>query len=403
MQNAKQLLISTIIAVFILAGAAPGGDGVPGIPITHIFPESGLAAATPSIVVLPNGHYLVSHDLHGKTNRSTHVHLSSDSGRTWRKIAEVDGQFWSTLFRIDNEVYLLGVNEIWGQIVIRRSADWGRTWTTPKDAHSGRLLEGKGYHCSAGAVVIHQNRIFKCIERPVPDIHAFENWKAQILSAPLGSDLLNAANWTVSNAIDYFTQSHARPGRWYEGNMAVDPNDRLKCILRMYFPDRYRRAALLDVSDDGTTLSFDKMIDFYGSHSKFTIRYDPVSRMYYSVTNLITWNPPDNGWPINPEQIRNVLALTCSPDMENWHLKTLLLSYRLGQDNSKGNPVGFQYADFQIEGSDIIFVLRNAWLGSRNWHDAAWITFHRIDDFRAAGLEDSSMDLANLELVRSLK
>ncbi len=47
---------------------------------------------------------------------------------------------------------------------------------------------------------------------------------------------------------------------------------------------------------------------------------------------------------------------------------------------------GFQYADWQFDGADIVALVRTAYNddsgGARNNHDANYITFHRIKNFR---------------------
>ncbi|WP_298645867.1 hypothetical protein [uncultured Proteiniphilum sp.] len=50
---------------------------------------------------------------------------------------------------------------------------------------------------------------------------------------------------------------------------------------------------------------------------------------------------------------------------------------------------GFQYIDWQFEGDDIIFLSCTAYDdesgGANNNHDANFLTFHRIEDFREKG------------------
>jgi hypothetical protein len=43
---------------------------------------------------------------------------------------------------------------------------------------------------------------------------------------------------------------------------------------------------------------------------------------------------------------------------------------------------GFQYADWQFDGDDLIYLVRTSYDGGHNYHDANRITFHRIEDFR---------------------
>jgi hypothetical protein len=47
---------------------------------------------------------------------------------------------------------------------------------------------------------------------------------------------------------------------------------------------------------------------------------------------------------------------------------------------------GFQYADWQFDGDDMVAVVRTAYDdaegGAHNNHDANYVTFHRIGNFR---------------------
>jgi len=55
-----------------------------------------------------------------------------------------------------------------------------------------------------------------------------------------------------------------------------------------------------------------------------------------------------------------------------------LLDYR----HTNPREVGFQYVSFLIDGDDILYLCRTAMNQARNFHDANYITFHRIERFR---------------------
>jgi hypothetical protein len=54
---------------------------------------------------------------------------------------------------------------------------------------------------------------------------------------------------------------------------------------------------------------------------------------------------------------------------------------------------GFQYVDWLIDGDDIIAACRAAYDdgmgGAHNYHDANYLTFHRIANFRRLTMADS--------------
>lgn len=43
---------------------------------------------------------------------------------------------------------------------------------------------------------------------------------------------------------------------------------------------------------------------------------------------------------------------------------------------------GFQYVDWQFDGEDLIYVVRVAYDGAHNFHDANRLTFHKLGGFR---------------------
>lgn len=45
----------------------------PGIPITHYAAQTNIFVGAPSMVILPNGDYIASHDLFGKGDRKSVV------------------------------------------------------------------------------------------------------------------------------------------------------------------------------------------------------------------------------------------------------------------------------------------------------------------------------------------
>lgn len=124
--------------------------GPPGVVVDRSPDPARVYIGSPSIAVLPRGDYVASHDWFGPgtENRRTAVLGSEDRGRTWRRLAELDGQWWSSLFVHRGALYIMGTSGQWGDAVIRRSTDGGKTWTTPKDRHTGLLAGGGQYHCA---------------------------------------------------------------------------------------------------------------------------------------------------------------------------------------------------------------------------------------------------------------
>src|SRR5437867_6686322 len=107
---------------------------VPGVVIAHRPASTREFIGSPSLAILPDGSYVASHDLFGpgSSGDRTVVFASEDRGQSWSQLAEIQGQWWSTLFFHQHALYLIGTSKENGFIVIRRSSDRGKTWTTPR-------------------------------------------------------------------------------------------------------------------------------------------------------------------------------------------------------------------------------------------------------------------------------
>lgn len=413
----------TLLARLILAAtawalrAAPAVSGPPpGVVITASPNSENIFVSSPTIAILADGGYLVAHDFggpgSGARRGSVFVLSSRDRGATWTKLTELADQKWSTLFVHRGATYLIGVSAKTGNMIVRRSADGGRTWTNPTDARHGLLAEGK-FHCGPTPVVVHGGRVWRAFEQFAPSKPERE-FRAFVMSAPEEADLLDAKSWTRTNQIK-FDKSwlNTRNAEWLEGNVVITPDGRVVDILRVEshpaadatfeLPGAFRRiprfevAAMVSVSADARTVAFDPAADFVhfiGSESKFTIRFDPVSRRYWTLANKITNPNSGAAWVQSPHHQRNVVALSSSSDLRAWTEHYRLLRYAEGSAVVKeGSRVGFQYLDWQFDGDDLVAVCRTAWNG-QNYHDANTITFHRVKHFRAATMAGSPPDLA---------
>jgi hypothetical protein len=157
-----------ILLIAYSAYAITKEEKVPGIVISHVDSDLRINIGSPSIVKLPNGSYLASHDIFGQVenpdNRKTHIFQSTNRGKSWKKIAVIDSQFWSNLFFHDGAVYLMGTNGQYGFCIIRKSMDDGYTWTDPVDEESGLLLADGEYHTAPMPMVVHNGRLWRAME-----------------------------------------------------------------------------------------------------------------------------------------------------------------------------------------------------------------------------------------------
>lgn len=386
----------------------------PGVVITHAPFWKLKYLGSPSLVVMANGDYVACHDFFGPWSMEykegvTEVFGSTDKGKTWERRSIVKGAFYSVLFEHRGALYLLGVDHHAGadewkwvfrllktlrmaqdldsNIVIRRSDDGGRTWTEPKDEHTGRLMRGR-YGFAPSPVIEHEGRLWRALN-------------TGMLSAPVDANLLEAKSWLNSGTAPSKGKSKWFGGQfegWGEGIAVVGPEGGIVNVVKV----RYQKpgddhAAITHISADGKKVTFDPEKDFFkmpGGRIKFSVRYDPVSKSYWALSNYL---PPEDCWEGKPAAglRRNTLALSSSPDLRNWTVKCILL-------HSPDVKVhGFQYPEFSFDGDDLIAVVRTGWpdgqLGPKRQHDANYMTFHRWLNFRNLTMKDSAPEAARLK------
>lgn len=351
---------------------------VPGAVINHSPASSKVYLGTPSICILPDDTYVVSHDLFNKDERIVYVFESKDKGKSWEKIAELEG-FWCGLFMHKNELYLMGSDNVLN-CVIRKSNDGGHSWTNPKESTTGLIRlsdDEKGFHTSAVSVIEAKGRIWRPYEA-YPKHGKWGDFEAFVLSAPVDADLLDARSWRTSTRMSVDVAWGKEYHCWLEGGAVLSPEGEILNILRVDRRD-VETAAIMHVSDDGVSVSFDPekdFIEFPGGCKRFVIRYDEKSKRYWSLTNWV----PEKFKGHNTERTRNTLALVSSVDLKNWTVNRVVL-----QDDNVDKS-GFQYVDWLVDGDDIVLASRTAFFDgaeyANNQHNSNFITFHRIDGFR---------------------
>jgi hypothetical protein len=375
---------SVAVALVLAAASVTAADSLvpPGVVIDFSPAKDKQYIGSPSIAILPDGSYVASHDFFSPGNQGdrTLVFRSTDRGQSWQRAADLKGQWWSGLFVHREKLYLMGTSQAYGQCVIRRSDDGGRTWTEPRDGKSGVLLAEGKYHTSSVPVVVHAGRLWRAMEDGGGPGGWGSHFRAFVLSAPEEADLLNAANWTATNRLGRDPSwLDGQFGGWLEGNSVVTPRGTIVDILRVDTKTQPEKAAIVEVSADGRELKFDPargFIDFPGGAKKFSIRYDDKSQHYWS---LVNWVPREHAAEIAP-RTRNTVALVRSPDLRKWDVRSILLYH----PDTKFH--GFQYADWQFDGDDMVAAIRTAFDEpdgqAHNQHDANYLTFHRWPRFR---------------------
>lgn len=154
-----------------------------------------------------------------------------------------------------------------------------------------------------------------------------------------------------------------------EGTLALSPDGKLLDIMR--FGKRgYAICYEVNTKEHEAQLTYAGLMPFNANFSKFSVKYDPVSKKYYSIACKLYDGCPNSA--------RNLLALLSSEDLRCWRTVCNLIDRR----DADVKLVGFQYVDFEFEGDDIIYLCRTAINGANSFHDSNYSTFHRIKNFR---------------------
>ncbi|MEX3844858.1 MULTISPECIES: sialidase family protein [unclassified Paraburkholderia] len=372
------MLVSVLCACGVAASAKGRTNvGPPGRVIAHSAASTHVFLGSPALAVLPDGTYVASYDTFGPGSSEDYVTVmaSRDKGQSWTRQSTVSGQYWSSLFVLDNALYLMGTDRAMGTPTIRRSVDGGATWTDATDASTGRFNLPGRYITGAVPVVVSQGRVWRAY-----DVVEGGDLRSLVMSAPQHSNLLDTQNWTVSK------HQASNPAwlrgkfiSWEEGSVVLFKNGPPGILLRVNTRNGVEKAAIVHGGSDETTLSFDPTRDFVdmpGGGKKFTVRFDPTSQRYWSLTNAVLANDGHESL----ERVRNTLALISSPDLHNWSVSSVVMRH----PDVKRH--GFQYVDWEFSGDDIIAVIRTSFDdpegGAQSQHNSNYITFARFPDFR---------------------
>ncbi len=409
--NANRFLLIICCNIFLLqVSIAQQFNPFPGIVIFEAT-EDPIAkrVASPSLVVLENGDYLASYDY----DKGTSIHVSKDKGKTWKPLSRVSPLIWANIFEHKGNIYLMGTTKGWGNMVIYRSTDSGKTWSNPQDRNTGILSEGL-FHTGPVPIVKYKGKIWRAYEEAF-DAENRRDFHALAICADEDADLLKASSWKRTNSIRFDEKwINAKRPNWLEGNLIVTPQGKLIDFMRLeswsgkgvrYAVDgaakgkpRNEIAAVIDIDEERMKMEFKNeernFVHFPGAASKFTIRYDSISKQYWTITNKISsFKNTSESYNGNWHQ-RNVLVLMSSADLINWTIKKKILKWNEGAHLRTWDTFGFQYVDWQFDRDDMVFVARTSWYGLR-YHDANMITFHRIENFRESNTDIEPQGLEN--------
>ncbi len=351
--------------------------------VNYLHPEDGAYAfsgsflCSPSLVRHPEGYLLASMDVYGKKmpQNLTLIFRSDDDGQSWHYISELFPCFWGKLFVYGSHIYMLACSTEYGDLLIGRSSDGGVTFCEPTVLMRGG--NGKndqaGVHKNPQPIIEYSGRLWNTLE--------WGSWGCEyghavmVMSAPVGSDLLDPDNWAFSQPVKYDSGWKGVPNGKSKGNIEgclVPHGGKLYNIMRYDMTKMtpnygYIIAYEVDTEHPEAPVKYDHCIKFPANHSKFEIKYHQERQKYYSIASLITDEPHSRA--------RNLLALMVSQDLENWSVERVIFD-RLAEDMKR---VGFQYVDFYIEGDKIIYLCRTAINGAETYHNSNYSTFGVIE------------------------
>jgi len=360
--------------------------------LTYAF--SGRYLGSPNIIRLENGTYIASHDMFGGTGHGCYCQffVSKNYGESWSYISSIDKLTWGNMFTIGDKIYILGVSgspetsdDNTGDLVIHCSDNDCVSWN--KATVIAKHTKEYSLRCSPTAFAEYNGRLWFYINNLCSTDKA--GFQTAVASVPVDSDLMDEKNWTVTPFLKFDPNWEGAVGEpwgpcmFEEGNILLNREGELVMLLR-YNSHRYDipeadgtkiKVIMLKVNTENPAapLAFKKIIPFNGTFSKFYIRYDEQTDLYYAMLNRMTTNKI---WQ------RNVLSLFSSYDLEHWNVERDLINLEDLEWHEDNWHAGLQYPTWFIEGNDIIAAVRTAMNNAGSFHNANAITYHRFKNFR---------------------
>ena len=350
-------------------------------PDDSVYSFSGHSLCSPSLLKLPDGTMLASMDVFqgGAPQNLSLIFRSTDDGKTWHYLTELMPCFWGKLFYHQGAVYMLSVSTEYGDLLIGRSDDGGKTFSAPTVLLRGTAgpCAHPGIHKNPQNIVYYNGRIYETLEWGC----WAKNTKhaAMVMSCDENADLLDPENWHFTPPVPY---DPAWPGTAkgessgnIEGTLVVFPDGKLYNVMRYGINNCEPSYGLVlayrvNTDDPDAPLEYDHAIAFPGNHSKFMVKHDAVTGKYFSIVSRITSHEARGH--------RNLLSLLVSDDAEHWDVYCDLID----RTNEDPKYTGFQYVDFEFDGEDLMYLCRTSLNHAYNFHDANYSTFHRVKAFR---------------------
>ena len=366
----------------------------PGVVINYVHPDedyfdfAGIYPASPSIVKLPSGNLLSTHDIFGFGNGlgMGFVYISRDGGESWQYQTEINPLHWATPFVVGERLYLFGCYGESGDFVISESLDEGKTWSEPTVLmRTDKKNKEANLHRGPVPIIQHNGRIYTCFEIGAWASRGEHGFEHSILSASVDSDLMNMDSWehtpfgTVPQDKFLDENSTADYVVAIEGNAVAGPDGNIYNMLRLDPMTNEVREGSIGLNNACVLFrlkNFDEPLEFVGKvdapvgmRCKFFVQRDESTGLYFLLGNERA--------PRNVNNRRSLITLAVSSDLKNWRKLSEVL------DCTDIDKHGIGYVTFCFDGEDIIFVSRTAWGKLKDEHDNNTITFHRIKNYKS--------------------
>ena len=341
---------------------------------------------SPSLLITKDGKgrtvYYVSHENSvgvgwDEVKTETVLLRSYDHGKTWEKAATLDNVRWAYLFEVNGVIYICGSRVYPSHAVVIAKLD--------NTVLRTNVFENITTWTNSNAVLVKNGRVY------LPTF-------PEVMSADVNADLLKESSWRLSSSIKsitdkewFFAETGAKEANSFwllEGNIIDGKDGKLYDMLRIECQPHTGYAALLEVSDDGSTLTRDAesngMVEMPTSVTKFCVRYDEATGLYLALANYPSLPAPIPNVGLHPlAGQRNVLCLVASPDLRNWKVLDVLLCDREVMNAAvSARTHGFQYVIWDTDGDDLIYVVREAVGYTKCFHDGKYVTLYRLENYK---------------------
>lgn len=360
------MLLALVLALAQSPSAASASAVPPWVVIEPPEFRTGLSLRDVSLCEAPDGALVLAWS-RGQQGIGTRLRIarSTDAGRTWERVAELEHVSGATLFAHADHLWLLGVDGPGhrGALVVLRSSDGGRTWTRPEDEHSG-LLRGRGEYLShASCVHVHGDRIHKLFAHWAPSSSTNSNtWGKRlqlfVASAALNADWLESSNWRFSTEVSLAKE---------EGSLQTDTMLLQPVPSRLIVGVRWRSPSDNQTSRRHSDLRRGSMLGLLVTDDGHRLVDSPADREWNLPMNACgsrdavdprTWRhivlvseELDVGRDPSAPDFCEALSVYSSQNQKQWELRTILLRDR------PRNRFQFSQGAFILKDEDLLAVV----------------------------------------------